>query len=98
MNCVYRSAYQQSYYLLISEESGSVSESSPHLGESIVATHGSVQEEQTPTDSQDEGGAQEPELHRRDLTGMASYDHHAFPASKIVHRDIGDEPSTVKIT
>ena len=59
-------------FLFVAEESGSVSESSAHLGESMVATHGSVEEENTPTESQeDEGGSQEPELRRRDLTGIA---------------------------
>lgn len=51
------------------EESGSTSEASAHLEESIVATHGSLNEEETPTESQDEDGRSgERKLRRRDLT------------------------------
>ncbi|XP_041460149.1 LOW QUALITY PROTEIN: centrosomal protein POC5-like [Lytechinus variegatus] len=62
-----RQIKDQLIYLQSSDESSSVSEPSAKLGESMVATHGSQNGEEPPTDSQDEG-SRDQELRRRDLT------------------------------
>ncbi|XP_030842635.1 centrosomal protein POC5 isoform X1 [Strongylocentrotus purpuratus] len=62
----------QLIYLQSSEGSSSASEASPQLRESMVATHGSLNGEETQTESQDERGSRDQELRRRDLTAPAN--------------------------